>query len=305
MNKGSIGAVIVTYKTKDLLKKCLDSLSNDAGRTGLSLEVVVVDNASDDRTVEMVNKEFPAVTLIANPVNSGPARAFNQGISEIIDRVDATFILNSDIEVQTGTLEVMINYLETNHDVDGVSGPLLNEDGSRQMTRTHIWSLGRPDYKQKFRVEFVGTTFALIRTGVFRRIGGYDENYYFYNEDLDWAERARRERCYFIYLPEAKVVHFLGRGRIQNQSQIIQKLYPSSIYYCKKFYRQWSWLTLWLLHIDIIWRIFKLQVQLMFIRNTKAGTEITRSIADYREARAQMNREYRTERLPRIPLWKK
>ncbi|MGE5530371.1 MAG: glycosyltransferase family 2 protein [Patescibacteria group bacterium] len=86
MRTGSITAVVVNYKTRDLLAECLRSLYDEAHRLSVSFSVIVIENASHDGTVEMVRKDFPEATLIVNEENVGLAKANNQGISLAIDK---------------------------------------------------------------------------------------------------------------------------------------------------------------------------------------------------------------------------
>lgn len=303
MNKVKIAAVIVTYKTKALLENCLHSLYAEMADLGSPFSVTVVDNASGDGTVEMVRERFPEVLLQANTENLGPARGFNQGIATVIAKAENILVLNSDIEIIPGTLRTMLDFLENAPEVDGVSGPLLNEDHSRQMTRTHIWRLLPVNFEKRFRIEFVGTTFALIRAAVFRRIGGYDENYYFHNEDLDWAAHAKREGCRFMYLPDAPVIHFRSQGKVQNLSRIIRETFWSDIYFYKKFYRRWAFLAYGLscLNLDRLIRSCHSRLR----RETDPGkrADLSRILTDHLEARKRMKEEYHTDRLPRVPHW--
>lgn len=300
MAKTKFAAVVVTYKTRDLLDQCLESMIEDAQNSGLEYEIVVVDNASDDGTVEMVKSKYPLVHVILNAENLGPARAFNNGIAQIINKAEYILISNSDIRVLPGTLKEMTSFLSNNPAVDGVSSSLTNEDGSRQMMKTHIWKFLPVNFEEKIRVEFVGTTFAMIRAKVFREMGGYDENYYFHNEDLDWAQRAKRKGYFFVYLPNAKVIHYLSRGSSQNRSKITQEIYRSNIYYYRKFYPNLAWLALFAMKMELTCKIRNLQKKRLRIsENEDTGTIIT----DLEISRQKMNDEYQHPRTPIIPHW--
>jgi GT2 family glycosyltransferase len=300
--KSKFAAVVVTYKTKDLLDQCLESMIEDAQNAGLDYEIVVVDNASGDGTVEMVRAKYPKAHLIANNENLGPARAFNQGIAQIIDQAEYILISNSDIKILPGTIKKMSDFLETNSAVDGVSSSLLNEDGNRQMMKTHIWRIFSVNFEEKFGIEFVGTTFAMIRAKVFRQIGGYDENYYFHNEDLDWAQRAKLNGCSFMYLPNAGVIHYVSKGSSQNRSKVTQVLYQSNIYYYKKFYPGWAWLALFAMKIEISAKKRALAQKLTDAAASEKEA-IERSITDLDIARQNMIEEFHSRRIPAVPRW--
>jgi GT2 family glycosyltransferase len=300
--KTKFAAVVVTYKTKDLLDKCLESMINDAQDSGLDYEIVVVDNASGDGTVEMVKAKYPKTRLIANTENIGLTKALNQGIGAVINLAENIFILNSDIKVLSGTIRTMLDFLSEHPDFDGVLGPLFHPDMTVQWMKTHILSLRRPDYKQPFRAEMVGTTFSLIRAAVFRGIGGYDENYYYWNEDLDWAQRAKRNGRSFMYLPNAGVIHYVSKGSSQNRSKVTQVLYQSNIYYYKKFYPGWAWLALAAMKIEISAKKRALAKKLTDAAALEKEA-IERSIADLDIACQNMIAEFHNRRIPSIPRW--
>ena len=155
---------------------------------------------------------------------------------------------------------------------------------------------------QAFPVEFVGTTFALIRKEAYLKLGGYDENYYFYNEDLDWAERAKRQGLCFMALPEAKVIHFLSRGAVQNRSRIMRELYWSNIYYFKKFYPKISWLIYRILALELKLGKSKLKKQLQKAEVAQKK-EIEQQIHNFIIAKDRMKEHYTNSLEPKIPFW--
>lgn len=296
-----LSIVVVTYKTKELVINFLTSVERELEASGLAAKIIVVDNASQDGTVESVRDKFPEAIVIANNENSGPAKAFNLGIQEGIDS-KYVLVSNSDIQVLPGTIKVMYEYLEANSDIMGVSGPLLNEDGTLQQTRTQIMGFKSPKWDQPFQVEFVGTTFALIRREAYLQLGGYDENYYFYNEDLDWAERAKRQGLPFMALPEAKVIHFLSKGMVQNRSRIMRELYWSNIYYFKKFYPKISWLVYRILSLEIHFNVAKLKKQLRKLE-VNHQQDLEQQMQDLVVAKNRMKKHYTNSLEPKIPFW--
>lgn len=298
-----LAVVVVTYKTRELLRTCLISAFEGCCQFLKEFDVIVVDNASGDGTVEMVKDEFPRVILVENESNLGPAKAFNRGLEIALEKAPVIILANSDIKVLGHTIQTMRGFLNDHPYVDGVCGPLLNPDLSRQMMRTGIISLRRRDLTKRFRATFVGTTFAMIRAATFRKVGGYDENYYFYNEDLDWAERAKRLNCHFTFLPDAPVIHYLSRGSKQNKSRIIKELYKSNVYFMKKFYGPLALLGLWSMRLEIGRIIGGLRAELA--KTTDAGEReaISQRIQDYLEARSRMDAEYREKRRPAAPAF--
>lgn len=230
-----LSVVIVTYKTRRLVEDCVRSAIEGCREAGVSYRVIVVDNDSRDGTVEMVRETFPEVVLIANTDNLGPAIAYNQGLRVALTS-PYVMLLNSDIVVLPGTVQAMHSYLSLHPEVSGVCGDLLFPDGRRQRIRTAIATLVPPDFSRTFRVTFMGTGFQMTRREVWQDVGLLDENYYFYNEDLDWITRANRRGHRFMFLPEARVTHFLSQGSRQNYSRIVQELFKSNLYYFRKHY---------------------------------------------------------------------
>lgn len=296
-----LSVVVVTYKTKDYVLNFLSSVCRELEGTNINTRLIVVDNASHDGTVEAVREEYPDAFIIENKENYGPAKAFNRGIEEGIDS-KYLLVANSDIKVLPGTIKTMYQYLETHPDVMGVSGPLLNNDGSHQLTRTKVIALLPDRWDKPFQIEWVGNGFAMIRKEAFLRLGGYDENYYFYNEDLDWVERAKREGLCFMALPEAKVIHYSGKGRRHNRSRIMRELYWSNIYYFKKFYPKISWLVYRVQSVELSMKMSKLKRQLKRVDETQKK-EIEQQIKDFAVAKKFMVEHYNNHLEPKIPFW--
>ena len=234
----TLAIAIVTFNTRDLLLQCLHSVIEDADRGGRTYRVIVVDNASTDGTVTAVKQAFPLVELIANTTNVGLAPALNQGLRAC---ADATYVLlmNSDIKVRPNTVGPMMDYLDGHPQVAGVSVQLVNPDGSRQKFRTAFGPVLFPEQLDRtFPVTFFGTTFHMGRRPIYNpdQVGGFDEYYFFFNEDLDWSIRAHRKGLVFHYLPHLAVVHYGGQGRAQNRDRLLSDFYRMNLYFYAKFY---------------------------------------------------------------------
>ncbi len=186
--------------------------------------MIVVDNASRDGTREMVNVQFPTVEYIENKDNLGPAVALNQGLAAALPWADYVLIANNDIVVHRGSLGKMLEFLRRNPDISGCCARLLNPDGTPQYTRTHIMRLLPRDPAKSGPATFPGNGFALYRSKVFKWIGGYDETFFFFNEDLEWAERAKRAGFHFYYLADVTVTHWGGAGEMHAR--------PASMWIC-------------------------------------------------------------------------
>ena len=224
-----LDVVIVAYRSRELLRRCLDSLR--AHPPSRALSIVVVDNASGDGTAQMVTSEYPEIELIASPQNLGFAAATNLGAR----RGEAHYLLalNPDTAVTAGALDTVIATLEAHPDV-GVVGPrLVREDGSldhaaKRSFPTPLSALGhfsglgrragargrlaayRAPETELGPVDAVNGAFMLMRRELFERLGGFDEGYWMYMEDLDLSYRMARTGMLSWYEPGASVLHTKG-----------------------------------------------------------------------------------------------
>ena len=223
----SVAVAVISWNTRDLLAACLGSLSSDAeaGRA----EVWVVDNASSDGSPDMVEAEFPRVTLVRSPENLGFGRAVNL----VASRTRAAWIAaaNSDIRLEPEALSVLIDAGARDPAAGIVAPMLVLPDGTIQpsiqpfptlldaaLLRLRIYRLsrriGRRLYLRAYRdpaegghVDWAAGAFLLIRRSAFDRIAGFDEEQWLYAEDLDLAWRLSRAGWRTRYEPRAIVHH--------------------------------------------------------------------------------------------------
>lgn len=294
----NLSVIITTYKTRDYLRGAIQSILDDLRDGSIPYNIIVVDNNSQDGTVEMLREEFPDVHIIANTENLGPAKAFNQGI-RAAEGSKYVLPMNSDIVVLDGCIRNMYNYLETHEDIHGVVPDILNPDMTRQYYRISVdladtLFLSRSGFSKPFKVAFAGTGFHMARYSAFEIVGLFDENYYFYNEDLDWAHRAKRAGLEFRLLPEAKIIHYGSGGKSQNFSRITEELFRSNIYYYRKFYHPFLvFLAYQALKVDIAMRIRSCKKKLA---NLPQDSDEAKSLLDrieiLKKARIRMKDEY-------------
>jgi GT2 family glycosyltransferase len=232
-----VSVCIANWNCRDLLRACLESLHDQP--QGVSLETIVVDNASADGAADMVAREFPEVVLQRNPANFGFARANNQAAARARGRY--LFFLNNDTLVPPGTLRRLFDYAEAYPHV-GMIGPRLRDAlGQPQVSyrqrptlatllhRTSLvrWTgLLRGAYRRYRRQEFdpeatrevevlMGAAMFLSRE-VFARCGGWDEDFTFGGEDLDLSLRVGRAHP-VIYHPDVEITHY---GRVSTRQHI-------------------------------------------------------------------------------------
>ncbi len=230
-----LSIIIVSWNVRDLLRACLHSI--DAGRGDLNLEVIVVDSASGDGSPEMVRTEFPWVNLMARDENVGFPGGNNVGLAAANGRY--LLLLNPDTKIKGNALSKMVAYMEQNPDVGGLGPQLLNDDGSIQPSRNrfptvatgffestwlqpiapkrilrHYYAQDLPD-DETADVDWVKGACLLTRREVVEQIGGMDEAYFMYSEELDWQRRMKDAGWRIIYFPAAQVLHYEGKSSEQ------------------------------------------------------------------------------------------
>ena len=242
-----ISVIIVSFNTKSLTRKCLQSIK--VFEDIKNLEIIVVDNNSQDGSVAMIKKGFPFVKLIINNNNLGFAKANNQGIKQA--KGDYILLLNSDTEFQSQhTLEKLIKNAQSIDCIGVISPQLLNSDGSIQasvyyfptVTRAlkQYW-LGQSGYFGSFipegkvpqPVEVVTMAAMLILRSTINKIGLLDEGYFFYYQDLDYCCRIKQEGLKVYYLPSVQIIHHHGKSGqdLAKDENQWRRLIPGSIRY--------------------------------------------------------------------------
>jgi len=250
-----LSAIIVNWNTRGLLSQCLRPVYETVG--DLDFEVLVVDNASTDGSVEMVRREFPQVRLIENAENVGFARANNQAIH--VSRGRYVLLLNSDTQVLPDSLSRTVQFMDGHPGVGIAGGRLLNSDGTFQASYTPfptLWreflilsGLGRlliretfPSYgprieKGAHRIEgYMEGAYLIARQEAVEQAGGLDERIFMYAEDVDWCYRFHRAGWEVWYLPQATIIHHGGQSSRKRQGRMEAELYRSRVYFFRKHY---------------------------------------------------------------------
>ncbi len=216
-----------------MLQPCLRSIY---ANTATEFEIIVVDNGSEDGTVEMVQAEFPAIRLIRNDHNTGFARPTNQALR--LSRGEYVLLLNPDAVVLPGALDHLVEFMQA-HPEAGICGPkVLNSDGTvqKQCHRSFAtpWDLvcyfsglmalfpksrlfGRYlmtylDEQVVNEVDVVSGACLLARRALLDGIGLLDEQFFAYHEETDFCFRAKRAGWRVFYTPAAQIMHYGGRG---------------------------------------------------------------------------------------------
>lgn len=252
MKEAEISIVIVNWKVRPLLEKCLKSILADT--VDFVTEIFVVDNDSRDGTPEMIMAEYPQVTMIALPYNRGFAKANNLALRQASGKY--IFLLNPDTEVQLGFFKTIIKYFET-HPQIGMLGPrVLNSDFSLQASVRRFPSLFSQiiillklrnfkfgklllakhlakdfDYNQEQDAEqIMGAAMAITRTA-FEKIGYLDEKFFIWFEEVDYCKRAHQKGVTIRYLPTASILHHSGASFKKHKIFRKQLFFNASLLY--------------------------------------------------------------------------
>jgi GT2 family glycosyltransferase len=230
-----VSVVIVNYNTRVMLERTLDTLLSSGQQS--VMEIIVVDNASKDGSVEMVCQKFPQVICLANQQNRGHTGGSNQGMACAAGRY--LFLLNSDTIILPKAVDILVRYLDTHPHVGAVAGKVLNVDGTIQGTiksfptplaalfgrysvltrlfprnpfsRRYLVYLDQ-DFTQPFTTDSASACALMARREVVQRAGPLDERYFLYWNDVDWC-RGIWEAGYEVHcVPQSVIVHDEHKG---------------------------------------------------------------------------------------------
>jgi len=268
-----LGIVIVSWNTRDLLRRCLQSVY--ASR-GVTLEVVVVDNASTDGSADMVRAEFPQAMLIASAVNGGYPYGNNLGLRALgLDRGAGPeaprygLLLNPDTELPPDALCAMTAFMDADRRI-GMAGPkLVLPDGSLDLAcrrsfptpdvaiyrmaglsklfprsrRFGRYNLTYLDPDTLTEVDSVVGAYMQVRREAIAQVGVLDETFFMYGEDLDWAYRVKRAGWTVWYNPAVTVLH-VKRAASRQSRRAQWEFYRAMLIFYRKHYRAQT--PLWL-----------------------------------------------------------
>jgi len=276
-----LGIVIVNWNTRDLLRRCLASVYASEG--DFSYRVLVVDNASNDESAAMVEREFAPVDLIANSENVGYPRANNIGLRQLgfrgpgdvePDAPRYALLLNPDTEVPPDALWRMIQFMDSRPDI-GVAGPkLVLTDGSLDKAcrrgfptplvcfyhysgltklfprnrRFGRYNMTFADEDLELEVDSVVGAYMQVRKAAIERAGLLDESFFMYGEDLDWAFRLKQAGYKVWYYPAVTVQHVKRAASSKSPKAQFEFWRAMLIFYRKHFRRG----TIYPVHLMIL-----------------------------------------------------
>ncbi len=223
-----ISVIIVNWNTKDFLSQCLRSVYETIKQQ--TFEVIAVDNASTDGSVVMLKEDFSSVVVVKNHVNRGFGAASNQALRVMKGRY--ALLLNTDTILTENAVHELFTFLESHSDVAMACGQLLNADGSKQNSiaafpsfLTLLTNMSLLEYL--FPKRFLSKRYShagpveiesgigaclLVRKQAIDKVGMFDERYFFFFEETDWAYQMRSAGWKIFHVPTALIYHFQGQS---------------------------------------------------------------------------------------------
>lgn len=206
---GNTSVIVVTYNNQDQIENCLNSILSQKPS-----EVIVVDNNSDDETIDLI-KNFPSVKLIQSPYNAGYSRGINLGFEHV--ETEYLVVLNADAGLKEGCLHELLKPLSEDEAVLTIPKALFYDERSVNTCGNieHFTGLaftrnleGHPDSFNRCRSVngLSGVCFA-VKSGSYRKLGGFDENFFLYMEDVEFSWRILSRGLKILYVPTAVVCH--------------------------------------------------------------------------------------------------
>ena len=243
-----ISIIIVNYKVKEYIIPCIESIYKHTSKS-LRYEILVIDNNSNDGSIDAIKSQFSDVKIYENTENIGFSKAVNQGAETAIGKY--IFILNPDTKLIEDSISILFTFLEKNETVAVVGPALVTESGIKQQsywkeptlinTILSIYHLDFLNYKKNYRNEIGDKTILVdsisggaffVQRDVFQNLNGYHPNL-FWMEDIDFCTKVRKLENKIIYYPETKIIHYGGKSAEKDLHIAISNQLLSKIKYFK------------------------------------------------------------------------
>lgn len=258
--KPTLSIIIVTHNNDELIFKLLASVKEAIKFFASKSEVIIIDNASIDKTCKIIKEKFPEVILIENPKNQGYAVANNQGLKKA--KGEYRLLLNSDTILTKDVLKKMISYLKVNPEVGVVTCKVLLPDGKIDpachrgfptpwaaityfsglekifpeialFSQYHLW------YKALNNIHEIDSpsgAFFLTREAVIKTVGLLDESFFMYGEDLDWSFRIKKAGWKIVYNPTSSMIHLKKQSGLNGKDRATRERTLIAFYEAMKIF---------------------------------------------------------------------
>jgi GT2 family glycosyltransferase len=302
-----LSVVIVSWNVKPLLRECLASVCHSLDGQGTSYEVIVVDNASTDSSANMVAEVYPKARLMANADNRGFAAASNQGVAESSGRY--VVLLNPDTTLRGNALGTLLGFMDRTPSA-GMAGPrLVFGDGSFQHSAFEFPSLAQAFFDffpvhhrltesslngryprslyasgDPFAIDHPLGACMMVRRAVIEQVGGLDEQFFMYCEEVDWAMRIKEAGWDVFCVPAAEVVHHAAQSTRQSRDAMFVALWRSRFRLFAKHYGPFYNWAVRRIVLAGLWREAR-QARRQADRGLISGDELAGRLATYAHVR--------------------
>jgi hypothetical protein len=251
-----LSIIIVNYNVKEFLQNLIHSI--EKASSTITKEIIIIDNASDDGSVDFIQEKFPFVKLTANLKNLGFGKANNIGLKEA--RGKYILLINPDTIVAEDTFESMIQFFENNPDAGLAGCKILNPDGTLQpacrrsfpgpwTSFTKVsglstlfpnskifarYNLTYLDENQTYEVDAISGSFMMMRREVYEKVGGFDEQFFMYGEDLDFCYRVQTAGYKVFYVHSTQIIHYKGESTKRSSLDETKVFYTAMHLFVKK-----------------------------------------------------------------------
>ena len=259
-----LSIVIVNYNVKYFLKQCLSAVFGSERRLAdgseLELDVWVVDNDSVDGSVEMVRADFPQVHVIENHENVGFAKANNMALARAAGQ--CLLLLNPDTVVEHDTFVRCVDFFLTHPDCGGLTVKMVDGDGNflkeskrgfptpeasfykisglirlfPRSRRFAAYYMGHLPEEETNEIEIMPGAFLMLRREVYEQIGGLDESYFMYGEDIDYSWRIRLAGWKNYYFPETHIIHYKGESTKKGSMNYVYTFYNAMSIFVGRYF---------------------------------------------------------------------
>jgi GT2 family glycosyltransferase len=253
-----LSIIIVNYNVKEFLQNLIHSL--EKASLNITKEIIVVDNASDDGSNEFIKNNFPKIKLIANNKNLGFGKANNLGLKETLGKF--ILLINPDTIIAEDTLEKMIEFFRINPGAGLAGCKILNPDGTLQLacrrsfpgpwtSLTKVtglsslfpqskifarYNLTYLDENQSYEVDAISGSFMMMRREVYEKVGGFDEQFFMYGEDLDICYRIQKAGFKVFYVHTTQIIHYKGESTKRSSLDETKVFYHAMHLFVKKHF---------------------------------------------------------------------
>ena len=252
----NLSCIIVNYYNSAPLKNCLESVYRTLRK--ISFEVIIVDNSQNDPGMAPLIESYPQVRVIQNATNVGFAKANNQ--AALSAQGKTLLFLNPDTVLADQAIEEMVAHLESDPDIGALGPKVLNTDGSLQYScrrfptlmtgffnRYSLLSWWLPDnpytvqylmkdfnHDENREVDWLSGCCLMVPYTIFEKVGGFDEHYFLFNEDVDLCRTINKGGKRVIYFPEATVIHQVSTSNSKTTARVIIQRHLGMMHYFKK-----------------------------------------------------------------------